>query len=206
MALTFVSNTGIADGAVGVAEIAAGTISAIGLEDASVTAAKVANLGLAANTIAAGAITTAKLNVADLSTGNVVFDHVASSFTAAINMQDNIIQRAKLQDTGEVVVVKGDLGGGTDDFDLSTGNVFTATVSTSTSTFTFSNPSASGTACTFLLILTNGGSQTVNFPGSVDFAGGTAPTLTTSGVDVLVFTTVDGGTTYHGIAASTDSK
>ena len=57
-----------------------------------------------------------------------------------------------------------------------------------------------------MLILTNGGSQTVNFPASVDFPGGSAPTLTAAGVDILMFTTVDGGTTYHGILASSDSK
>ena len=55
-----------------------------------------------------------------------------------------------------------------------------------------------------MLILTNGGSQTVNFPGTVDF-GGSAPSLTASGVDILLFTTVD-GTTYHCIVSSTDSK
>mgnify|MGYP003133953361 FL=1 len=125
---------------------------------------------------------------------------------ATNNFGDNILQRSLLKDTGEVRVALGDLGGGTDDIDLSLGNVFTATVSTSTQTLTFSNPSPSGNACTFMLILTNGGSQTVNFPGSVDFPGGSAPTLTTSGVDILMFTTIDGGTIYHGLAASTDSK
>ena len=40
----------------------------------------------------------------------------------------------------------------------------------------------------------------MNWPGSVDWAGATAPTLTTSGVDVLVFTTVDGGTIWYGFA------
>ena len=77
----------------------------------------------------------------------------------------------------------------------------TATVDTSANTFTFSNPSASGKSCSFTLILTNGGSQTVNWPGSVDWPGGAAPTLTTTGVDVLVFTTVDAGTTWYGFAA-----
>ena len=139
-----------------------------------------------------GATTLAGANIAVLNATN--------------NFGDNILQRSLLKDTGEVRVALGDLGGGTDDIDLSAGNVFTATVSTGTQTFTFSNPSPSGNACTFMLILTNGGSQTVNFPASVDFPGGAAPTLTTSGVDILVFTTVDGGTIYHGLAASTDSK
>jgi hypothetical protein len=55
------------------------------------------------------------------------------------------------------------------------------------------------------LILTNGGSQTVNFPSSVDWEGGTAPTLTASGVDILVFLTVDAGTIWHGQAFSLNS-
>ncbi len=76
----------------------------------------------------------------------------------------------------------------------------------SANTFTFSNPTASGDACSFTLILTNGGSQTVNWPASVDWAGGTAPTLTSSGRDVLTFITTDGGTIWDGMAASLDSK
>ena len=48
---------------------------------------------------------------------------------------------------------------------------------------------------------TNGGSQTVNWPASVDWAGGSAPTLTAAGVDVLAFTTVDEGTTRYGFPA-----
>ena len=98
----------------------------------------------------------------------------------------------------------GSTGGGTQDIDLTDGNVVTATVDTSANTFTFSNPPASGKAGSFTLILTNGGSQTVNWPAAVDWAGGTAPTLTTSGVDVLTFTTVDGGTIWYGFAAGLD--
>jgi hypothetical protein len=81
-----------------------------------------------------------------------------------------------------------------------------ATVDTGANTFTFSNPTASDELCAFSLVLTNGGSQTVNWPGVVDWAGGTAPTLTASGVDILVFITIDGGTIWHGMAASADSK
>tara|TARA_R100000655_G_scaffold45046_1_gene81868 strand:- start:422 stop:1441 length:1020 start_codon:yes stop_codon:yes gene_type:complete len=118
-----------------------------------------------------------------------------------INFQDEQAIRPDFKDYAETVNVLGDLGGGTDTIDLTLGNVVTATVSTSTQTFTFTNPSASGKSCSFTLILTNGGSQTVNWPGSVDWAGGSAPTLTTSGVDVLTFFTVDGGTIWYGFPA-----
>ena len=75
---------------------------------------------------------------------------------------------------------------------------------TSETTFTFSNPKTTGNADAFDIYLTNGGSQTVNWPASVDWAGGAAPTSTTSGVDHLVFTTVDGGTTWYGYVAGLD--
>lgn len=109
-----------------------------------------------------------------------------------------------LKDYGEEVNAIGSIGGGTQDIDLTLGNVVTGTVDTSTTTFTFSNPTAAGDACSFTLILTNGGSQTVNWPASVDWAGATAPTLTAAGVDVLTFTTLDGGTTWLGFAAGLD--
>ena len=114
---------------------------------------------------------------------------------------DQLATRPEMKDYSETVNVIGATGGGTQDIDLTAGNVVTATVDTSANTFTFSNPSASGKSCSFTLILTNGGSQTVNWPGSVDWAGGSAPTLTTSGVDVLTFFTVDGGTIWYGFPA-----
>jgi hypothetical protein len=115
-----------------------------------------------------------------------------------------LVTRPKVKDYGETVNAIGSIGGGTQDIDLESGNVVTGTVDTSETTFTFSNPSASGTACSFTLILTNGGSQTVNWPAAVKWAGGAEPELTASGVDVLTFVTVDAGTTWYGFAAGLD--
>ena len=117
-----------------------------------------------------------------------------------IDMDDKTLQKPVMKDYGETVNALGSAGGSRT-IDLTLGNVVTATVATSTVTWTFSNPSASGTACSFTLILTNGGSQTVNWPGAVTWAGGTAPTLTAAGVDVLVFITTDAGTTWYGFSA-----
>lgn len=121
-----------------------------------------------------------------------------------INMADGVINRPKLEDYSETVNAIGSIGGGTQDIDLTLGNVVTGTVDTSTTTFTFSNPPATGSGGSFTLILTNGGSQTVNWPASVDWAGGSAPTLTASGVDILTFLTTDGGTTWYGFPAGLD--
>ena len=111
-----------------------------------------------------------------------------------------------LKDYGEVNNAIGSTGGGTQDIDITLGNSVSATVDTSTNTFTFSNPTAAGNLSGFVLYLTNGGSQTVNWPASVDWPAATAPTLTAAGVDILVFTTIDGGTIYHGQVAATASS
>ena len=125
--------------------------------------------------------------------------------TDGVTLLDKQLIRANLKDYGEVTSALGSAGGART-IDLEDGNSFSATVSASTVTWTFSNPTASDELCGFTLTLVNGGSQTVNWPGSVDWAGGTAPTLTTSGTDVLVFYTIDGGTIWHGMLASADSK
>ena len=111
-----------------------------------------------------------------------------------------------IESYGEEVNAIGATGGGSQAINLALGNVVTATVDTSANTFTFTNPPASGKCGSFTLILTNGGSQTVNWPGAVDWAGGTAPTLTTAGIDVLTFTTVDAGTIWYGFLAGADMK
>jgi hypothetical protein len=129
---------------------------------------------------------------------------VANTWTANQTFADNQVIRALLKDTAEAVNAIGAIGGGTQDIDYTLGQCVTATVDTSTTTFTFSNPPASGRKGSFELHLTNGGSQTVNWPASVDWAGATAPTLTSSGVDVLVFVTTDGGTTWLGFTAGLD--
>ena len=119
---------------------------------------------------------------------------------------DGTYSAINIKDYGVVTNDIGAIGGGAQTIDLELGNSISATVDTSTTTFTFSNPTADDELCAFALTLTNGGSQTVNFPAAVDWAGGSAPTLTTAGVDILVFATIDGGTIWHGQPFSLDSK
>ncbi len=85
------------------------------------------------------------------------------------------------------------------------GNVFSHTLTEST-TFTFSNPPASGTAFGFTLKIIQDASASgfaVTWPASVGWADATAPTLTSTAnaVDVFVFFTHDGGTTWYGFTA-----
>jgi hypothetical protein len=120
------------------------------------------------------------------------------TLAGAVTGADQTVSAINLKDYAEVTNAIGSTGGGTQDIDLTLGNSVTATVDTSANTFTFSNPTASDELCGFTLLLTNGGSQTVAWPASVDWPAATAPTLTAAGVDKLVFETVDGGTTWTG--------
>ena len=78
--------------------------------------------------------------------------------------------------------------------DVTLGCFFTKTIDADT-TFTFTG-TPSGKSCAFSLILTNGGSHLCTFPASVTWIGGQAPTLKTTGIDVLTFFTVNGGTSW----------
>lgn len=86
---------------------------------------------------------------------------------------------------------------------LRDGDNFTHTLSENV-TYTFSNPAASGKVSVFSLKVTQDSTaRTITWPASVDWASATAPTITTTsgGVDVFVFATYDGGTTYYGFTA-----
>jgi hypothetical protein len=85
--------------------------------------------------------------------------------------------------------------------DLSLGNVVTATM-TGTGIWTFSNVAASGKCSTVTFILTNAGAYAITWSPVPKWPAGAAPTMTVSGVDILVFTTVDGGTTWYAVASS----
>ena len=119
---------------------------------------------------------------------------VAETRSASSNFADNVLQRPVLKDYGETKVAMAAHA-----VDLELGNVFTYTLSGG-QTVTFTNPPASGTAGSFTMIVTNGGSATLTWPTSVDWPAGTAPALTASGVDLIFFTTIDGGTIWYGTA------
>jgi len=128
-------------------------------------------------------------------TSGAALPKAGGTMTGALQMSDQLVQRPVLKDYGETKVAMAAHA-----VDLTLGNVQTYTLS-GVQTLTFTNPAASGTACSFTLIITNGGSAALTFPSSVDWPAATAPTLTASGVDVLTFTTCDGGTIWYGIAS-----
>ena len=160
--------------------------------------------------------TTAELNVLDGIPGTLTateigyLDGVTSSvqtqLDAKLSSVDLSAYTGDVNITGELIVdsyneTYSALSGTTPAVNCETGNVFSLST-TGNTTFTFTNPPASGTAYGFILKLTAGGTHTITYPSSVDFAGATAPDAPASGeTDILVFTTVDGGTTWYGALA-----
>lgn len=72
-------------------------------------------------------------------------------------------------------------------------------------TMTFSNPPATE-AFGFIFEVQNAGAYTMTWPASVKWPAGSAPVLTTSGKDILVFLTRDGGTTWAANQAIADFR
>ena len=87
--------------------------------------------------------------------------------------------------------------------DCSAGTHFLRTLATGTNTFVFSNAPASK-AYGFVLKLTQDSTdRAVTWPGTVDWAAGTAPTISSGNgkVDIFVFNTFDAGTIWYGFTA-----
>jgi hypothetical protein len=138
-------------------------------------------------------LTNKTIAFADNTLTNVASTNTAQTITQK-NLQDYSIEGSAIGNTGATRTI-----------DMEVANFFSATLDQAC-TFTFSNPPASGDFGAFVLELTNGGAFAITWPVSVDWPGGTAPTLTAAGVDQLVFTTRDGGTTYFGFVAGLDIK
>ena len=130
------------------------------------------------------------------------------TMSGELNMADNLITRPKFKDYALTAVIKGNVSA-TSTLDMLEGNYFMVTAAGST-TFVFANPpvsAANGAAAGgFILELANGGAATVTWPSATKWPSGTAPTLTTSGTDILVFVTDDGGTIWRGVQSMKDSK
>ena len=143
--------------------------------------------------------TTAELNYNDIPTLGTV--EASKTVTAdAVG----ITKKLKTQEQTEIVNAVGTVSGATA-INFALGNVATAVLASGGS-FTISNAPTSGIYGKFKLILTNGGTVADPWHSSVKFAGGTTPTLTTSGIDILTFETIDGGTNWYAVVEGLDMK
>jgi hypothetical protein len=160
------------------------------------------NLGLTAtaselNILDGATITTTELNYSDVTT--LGLSQASKVVTADVNgvvTFDNGISEEYTAVTSSANATE---------CNLRLGNNFSHTLTENT-TFSFTNSAASGKVSSFTLKIVQDGSAsgyTVTWPSSVDWPAATAPTLTAtaSAVDVFVFQTNDGGTTYYGFTA-----
>lgn len=107
---------------------------------------------------------------------------------------------------GAEAVVTNATATGATTLNLANGNVFNLTL-TGNVTFTFSG-ATNGTACAFSIYIKQDatGSRTVTWPASAKWAGGSAPTLSTTAnaLDIVVFESLNGGTTWYGSLVGTN--
>ena len=129
------------------------------------------------------------------------------SIDAEVVCANQVVSAPQMKDYSETVEAVGSKSAAFD-LDFEDGNVATVTFTSGTFNVGIVNALASHSN-SMTVLLTNGGTATPSFlagangsgGNAVTGAGGTAPTLTTSGTDVLCFTTFDGGTNYYGVAA-----
>lgn len=143
---------------------------------------------------------TATFYQGDGSTESLTINNVASALNATsasyapTNVSDNHVWTGTNQFNSQVnadIVTGGTTG--TVNIDFETGNFFTVTPAALV-TITPTNTAASKSQ-TVSIVIDNAASQTVNFSGIL-WAGGTAPTITAAGVDIV--TLVSFGTTVYG--------
>lgn len=119
----------------------------------------------------------------------------------AKNAADAAFPKAGGTLTGAVVEKLTSLSGTSVSLNLKTANNFTHNVTANTAFTVTANTGNSFQLGT--LVLTNGGLHSVRWPSSFKWADGAPPSLMESGIDVITFFTINGGTTYYAAQAMT---
>ena len=166
-------------------------------------------LGETAGVATALSSTVVEAPMPDLPAGTIMLGKIAIPAAQAYVLEADINGRAidvseqtfvrplKISETTSTIAAAGT----TETINLDSGTVHDITLDENVE-FTFSNPVATGRASSFTLILRQDGTgtNTVTWPASVEWPGGSAPTMTAAAnaVDIYAFVTVDGGTTWYG--------
>jgi len=184
--------------------IANGVISGGSINANTITALEIKPSTLTANLFSASSIETAA--IADL---NITAPKMANTLALMnVTQMNTSVQNVVVFNATHIALGK---VSGTATVNTQQGTYFSANT-TGACTWTFSGGPDSSKATAFTLELTSGGgmanSYSQTWPASVKWPSGTAPTLTQgeTKVDVLVFITDDGGTTWRGAASILDSR
>ena len=113
--------------------------------------------------------------------------------------QDNELIRALLRDVSYQVNPIGTIQAGTNTIDYEDGNVATITGAAVSATLAVDNWPGTGDLGILIAVVTNGGViSSLTHPTGTVWEAGVAPDLTTSGTDIVVYITLDGGATILG--------
>ena len=127
-------------------------------------------------------------------------DESSATVSNEITLGNSSVTRFRIPGAG-IDSTSAALSGTTPSVDVGARDTYTLTTSGNT-TFTFTNVPSSGQVSTFSLHITAGGTHTLTWPTSVDWAGGTAPDAPASGEkDIYTFVSIDGGTNWYGFLA-----
>ena len=164
--------------------------------------------------------TTAELNTLDGITASTTelnyVDGVTSAIQTQLDAKIGANYTGDIDITGEIIADSYNetfatisSSSGSAAINCEAGNVFSLTLTENISTFNWNNPPTSGVAYGFALKVIQDSSAsgyTISWPSTIDWPGGTAPTLTStaSAVDQFVFYTHDGGSNWYGFTAGKD--
>jgi hypothetical protein len=201
-------NSGSIDGTpIGAASASTGNFSTLSISGAAITATAaelnildgVTSTAAELNLLDGVTATTAEINYLDITTLGT--SQASKAVTADSNGNIKLSEEVQATCYLDTVVA---LSGTSPTVDCDEGNVFTLSTSGNT-TFTFSYAGVNLTtndAYGFVLKLTAGGTHTITWPSSVDWADATAPDAPASGeTNIYVFYTMDGGTNWYGSQA-----
>lgn len=130
--------------------------------------------------------------------------------TGTINFVDFALSRGLFVDYGFIVTTPSS-SGGTLTLDITLGNYFDVDLTEDVTVLNFNNPTASGSNCTIILLAKQDGTGgwVITWPASIVWERSTgespAQSLAANAQDIYQFTTIDGGTTWHGFVMTLNS-
>jgi len=196
------------------ASLGLGTIATQNANSVNIDGGAIDGTTIGANSAAAGkfsdltnsALTSGRVPYA--TTDGQLIDSANFTFNGTtLTATDAVLDSVELKDVTETQTTP-ESSSGTLVLNLENSNVFEVELDENVTTLTISNPSTSGKASSFTLIVAQDstGGYEITWPASVKWAGGLEPTQTTdaSAIDVYTFITTDAGTTWYGFQAGAD--
>ena len=180
--------------------ISSGTITGNLFLSNTITSDKLANTGVSAGSYGGATqipVITVGTDGRVSYSANVAFSAVPtfSSGPFAVGNTSGAIANTTLDVYGGVAMNVVTLANTSNTVNVALANYFVCTPA-GTTTFVFTGVPVSRDS-SFVIELTNGGAYTVSFPSTVRWPANTAPTLTSSGKDLLIFSTANTGSTWR---------